>query len=198
MAPEAFAFSMIGLGNLALYALIFNVLLFIGPVKSSIIATLLTTYFAYLANRHWTYRDRPRSAVRREYTLFFAFNLIGLLIQAGVVGIAKYGFGLSETGHDRLAFNVASAAGICIATTFRFWSYRTFVFRHGPAGDVAAEVADSPLPIAGPTQPLAVPDEATPEQLTDAEFHELTASLELEAELNAAEQQPTPGAARIH
>lgn len=190
MAPEAFAFSMIGFGNLALYTLIFNVLLFIGPVKASIIATLLTTYFAYLANRHWTYRNRPRTAVRREYTLFFAFNMVGLLIQAGFVGIAKYGFGLSETGHDRLAFNLASAIGICIATTFRFWSYRTFVFKHGPTGEVTAG-SESPLPVAGPTQPLAVPDETADSDLTDAEFQQLTASLELEAE------EPTQGTARI-
>src|SRR4051812_3552332 len=172
MAPEAIAFSLIGLGNLALYTLIFNVLLSIGPVKSSVIATLLTTYLAYLANRHWTYRNRARSGLRREYTLFFAFNLIGLLIQAGFVGFAKYGLGLSETGHDRLAFNIASALGICVATCFRFWSYRTHVFKHHE-------------PVAAPTQPAAVPADTDEEQ----EFQQLTASIELESE---PQQPPAP------
>ncbi len=69
MAPEAVAFAAIGLGNLVLFFLIFNVLIFIGAVKATVIATLVTTYLAYLANRHWTYKDRPRRAVRREYTL---------------------------------------------------------------------------------------------------------------------------------
>jgi putative flippase GtrA len=182
MAPEAIAFSLIGLGNLALYTLIFNVLLSIGPVKSSVIATLLTTYLAYLANRHWTYRHRARSGLRREYTLFFAFNMVGLLIQAGFVGIAKYGFGLNEFGHDRLAFNLASALGICVATLFRFWSYRTFVFKHEPVAEV--DLPAEALPIAAPTQPAAVPTE-----LTDEELAQLTASLD-------AEQPPTP--ARTH
>jgi len=173
MAPEAVAFSLIGLGNLALYTLIFNVLLSIGPVKASVIATLLTTYLAYLANRHWTYRHRARSGLRREYTLFFAFNMVGLLIQAGFVGIAKYGFGLSEFGHDRLAFNLASALGICVATLFRFWSYRTFVFRHEPVADL--DLPAEALPIAAPTQPAVVPTEPT-----DEEFAQLAASLEAE------------------
>jgi len=166
IGPEAIAFGLIGLGNLALYTLIFNVLLMIGPVKASILATLVTTLLAYLANRHWTYRHRARSGLRREYTLFFAFNLIGMLIQAGFVGVAKYGFGLSETGHDRLAFNLASALGICVATCFRFWSYRTHVFKHHE-------------PVAAPTQPAAVP---TDEPGND-EFQQLTADIELEREV---------------
>jgi hypothetical protein len=102
--------------------------------------------------------------MRREYSLFFAFNLAGMVIQSGVVALAKYGVGWTEQG-DRLAFNVAQAVGIALATTFRFWVYRSFVFRTQPAVavvDVAAE-----------------PD-------TDEEFAQLTA--ELEAELAANEQ----------
>lgn len=139
LAPEAVAFGTIGLGNVVLYFLIFNALIFIGAVKATIIATVVTTYLAYLANRHWTYKDRPRRAQHREYTMFFAINMVGLLIQSAGTGLLKYGFGLSERPH-RLEFNIATAVCMCIATVFRFFTYRTIVFKQAAA--VADETGD--------------------------------------------------------
>lgn len=211
LAPEAVAFGVIGLANLGLYYVIFNALIFIGAVKSTVIATLVTTYLAYLANRHWTYKDRPRSALRREYTLFFAVNMGGLLIQSAGTGILKYGFDMSEA-HDRLAFNIATTICICTATLFRFWTYRTFVFAGTPA---AATEADE-LPVIAPAEgvPVHTPHahaapahrepvddldaelvDAELELAADEEFEQLTA--ELSAELKA-DDTPTEGAARIH
>jgi putative flippase GtrA len=215
LAPEAVAFGVIGLANLGLYYLIFNALIFIGAVKSTVIATLVTTYLAYLANRHWTYKDRPRSALRREYTLFFAVNMGGLLIQSAGTGILKYGFDMSES-HDRLAFNVATTVCICTATLFRFWTYRTFVFA-GTTDAIGAAPAADELPVVAPAEgvPVHTPHahpvpahrepaddlveaelaEAELELATDEEFGQLTA--ELSAEMKAGET-PTEGAARIH
>ncbi len=206
LAPEALAFGVIGLANLGLYYLIFNALFFIGAVKSTVIATLVTTYLAYLANRHWTYSDRPRSALRREYTLFFAVNMAGLLIQSAGTGILKYGFGMSEA-HDRLAFNVATTVCICTATLFRFWTYRTFVFKGAPATaevgvrpdlGVRAEISASAEPTADvPITETPVADlvETELELASDEEFEQLTA--ELTAEFKA-DDAPAEDAARIH
>ncbi|WP_205863586.1 GtrA family protein [Planosporangium mesophilum] len=154
VAPEAIAFAAIGLGNLVLYFLIFNALIFIGAVKATIIATLVTTYLAYLANRHWTYKDRPRRAMRREYTLFFAVNMVGLLMQSAGTGLLKYGFGMSER-QDRLAFNITTTVCICAATLFRFWTYRTFVFKDEPA--TTKVVAPEPAPAIAPAEGMPVP-----------------------------------------
>lgn len=143
LAPEALRFGAVGLANTVLYFLIFNVTMGIGAVKATVIATVITTTLSYLANRHWTYKNRPKTALRREYTLFFAFNLAGMVIQSGTVAIGKYGLGLSENS-DRLAFNAATCIGICLATLFRFWTYRTMVFAPGDAtADGAAETAAS-------------------------------------------------------
>src|SRR5215213_10137754 len=103
LAPEALAFGVIGAGNSALYLAITYVALSIGAVKATVIATVITTTLAYLANRYWTYRNHTRSALRREYSLFFGFNLVGMIIQSGAVTIGKYGFGLTEE-HDELLF----------------------------------------------------------------------------------------------
>src|SRR3954447_1649683 len=131
LAPEAIAFSVIGAANTALYLAITWVALPIGAVKATVLATVITTTLAYLANRYWTYRHHPRSALRREYTLFFGFNLVGMIIQSGAVAIAKYGFHLNESDHKLLIMAITLfAAGV--ATIFRFWSYRTFVFLKPP------------------------------------------------------------------
>jgi putative flippase GtrA len=182
MAPEAVAFSAIGLGNLVLYFLIFNALIFIGAVKATIIATLVTTYLAYLANRHWTYKNRPRRAMRREYTMFFAVNMVGLCIQSAGTGVLKYGFGMSER-QDRLAFNITTTVCICAATLFRFWTYRTFVFTDAPAAGRVS--APEPVPALAPAEgvPLPVPGHPEPtagtgrELSPDAEFEQLAVSM---------------------
>ncbi|HEX8627304.1 MAG TPA: GtrA family protein [Catenuloplanes sp.] len=150
LAPEAFAFGVIGAANSLLYFVIFNAAMGIGAVKSTVLATVVTTTLSYFANRHWTYKHRPRSALRREYTLFFAFNFAGLVIQSGAVAIGKYGLGYTEDRH-RLAFNLFTLIGVALATVFRFWAYRTFVFLKfapgspAPAVVAAMEPADRPL-----------------------------------------------------
>ena len=169
LAPEALRFGAVGLANTVLYFVIFNVTMGIGAVKATVIATVVTTTLSYLANRHWTYRHRPKTALRREYTLFFAFNLAGMVIQSGVVGVGKYGLGLSES-QDRLAFNAATCVGIGLATAFRFWAYRTMVFR--PADEVA--------PAAVPT----VPSQTDPLTADLADIRDVL-DVELRAELGA-------------
>src|SRR5690349_1184180 len=141
LAPEAFAFGIIGAANAALYFAITYVAMPIGAVKATVIATVVTTTLAYFANRYWTYRHHTRTALRREYTLFFGFNLVGMVIQSGCVAIGKYGFGLNEQ-HDELAFMGVTVIGIVIATVFRFWAYRTFVFLKPPVDGHEADLAD--------------------------------------------------------
>ena len=141
LAPEVVAFGVIGAGNTLLYMAITWAALPIGAVKASIIATLVTTTLAYLANRYWTYRKHTRTALRREYTLFFGFNLVGMVIQSGAVTIGKYGFGLTEE-RDAVLFMGVTLLGIAVATIFRFWAYRTFVFLKPPVDGHEAAVAE--------------------------------------------------------
>jgi putative flippase GtrA len=166
LAPEATAFGLIGIGNAILYFAIFNLTMTMGAVKATFVATAVTTTLAYVAHRYWTYRARPKTTVRREYALFVGFNIAGMFIQSGVIAVGKYGLGLNET-RDRIWFNVATAAGIGLATMFRFWAYRTLVFRPHPA--------DHALP----TTAVEALAEAYSEH---EEFQQLTAPLEVELE----------------
>jgi putative flippase GtrA len=141
LAPEAIAFAVIGAGNTLLYMAITWAALSIGAVKASVLATVITTTLAYFANRYWTYRHHTRTALRREYVLFFGFNLVGMVIQSGAIAIGKYGFGLTEE-RDELAFLAVTAIGVVVATVFRFWAYRTFVFLKPPVDGHEGDLAD--------------------------------------------------------
>ena len=186
IAPEAMRFGAVGLGNTVLYFVIFNITMGIGAVKATVIATVVTTTLSYLANRHWTYRHRPKTALRREYTLFFAFNLAGMLIQSGIVGIGKYGLGLSENT-DRLAFNIATCVGIGLATLFRFWAYRTLVFVAQTPEPAVARTPEPATATAGATEPMIASEPAIVSQSLPEPRDAAALDAELHAELAAAE-----------
>jgi putative flippase GtrA len=108
----------------------------LGPLTSVVIATAAATVFAFLGNKLWAFRHRNGSHVRRESVLFFVFNGIGLLIQLGVVAFVHYGLGLT----DSFSYNVANIIGIGIATCFRLYSYRRWVFLVAPDAPLAEQL----------------------------------------------------------
>ncbi|GAA2367586.1 GtrA family protein [Dactylosporangium salmoneum] len=141
LATELFKFAAVGGINTIIDFALVNALLFIGPLKAKIVAAIVATTVSYVLNRQWTYAQSDRSSVRREYVLFFALNGVGLLIQEAVLAVAKYGLHFSEANPgDRLAFNIANAVGIGLAMVFRFWAYRTWVFKT-PSGE-ESEIAE--------------------------------------------------------
>jgi putative flippase GtrA len=154
ISDEVIKFGVIGVINLvvnfAVVNLLWSTVLRNGELKAKAIATIVATTCAYFMNRHWTYRDRPKSTLRREYTLFLLFNAVGLVIEVAVVGIGKYGFGSTHI----LVLNLCTGIGIVIGTVFRFWAYRTHVFKLGippeaveePAAVTAAALATVPAP----------------------------------------------------
>jgi putative flippase GtrA len=95
-----------------------------GPILATTLANIVATVFAFMGNKFWAFRHRRGSHWRRESILFFVFNGIGILITDGVVAAVHYGLGL--TGN--VAFNVANLVGIALATLFRLYSYRRWVF----------------------------------------------------------------------
>jgi putative flippase GtrA len=96
----------------------------IGPLSAKAIAITAATLVSYLGNRFWTFRHRANHALIREWAVFIMLNLIGLLIAEASIGFTYYVLGL----HDVIAYNVASVAGTGLATVFRYWSYKKWVF----------------------------------------------------------------------
>jgi putative flippase GtrA len=102
-------------------------------VRASVIATVVAIVFNYVGFRYFTYRDRDKSGRTRELVLFLLFSVVGLVIENGVLYAATYGFGWDSP----LQSNVFKFLGIAVATLFRFWSYRSWVFKTLPARERA-------------------------------------------------------------
>jgi putative flippase GtrA len=96
------------------------------PVTASIISGALSIMVAYIGNRHWTWRDRPKGNLSREISLFFALNLIGLAIGTLTLAFSRYVLGFDSALADNISANVI---GVGIGTLFRFYSYRKWVFK---------------------------------------------------------------------
>ncbi|MEU2118780.1 GtrA family protein [Streptomyces sp. NPDC058700] len=129
-----------GLGvlvNLAVFNLV-RATTEIPMVRASLIATVVAIVFNYVGFRYFTYRDRDKSGRTKEMSLFLLFSVIGMVVENGVLYAATYGFGWDGP----LASNFFKFLGIGIATLFRFWSYRTWVFRALPAKE-AVQAAES-------------------------------------------------------
>ena len=101
-----------------------NVVIGLGPLTSKVVATTISTTFAYLGNRYWTFRHREQSGLGREYFLFFLLNGIALLFGMLTIGFTTYTLGLQDT----LSFNIANIVGVGLGTLFRYWSYKKWVF----------------------------------------------------------------------
>ena len=126
-------FGVIGLIAYVIDLTVFNLLRFAGgegplfdkPLTAKVISVLVATTFAYFGNRNWTFKDRTRSSFRREYTLFFAFNAVGMIISLSCLWISHYLLGFESALADNISANVI---GLILGTIFRFWGYHNWVF----------------------------------------------------------------------
>jgi putative flippase GtrA len=115
--------------------------------KTTSVAVAATSSF--FMNRHWTFRHRARTGLRREYSLFFLLNLVGLLIANACILVVEQGFNKSGA----LWFNLAQLAGLGLGMVFRFTTYKRWVFvsperaaARALAEGSVAEVDDSAQP----------------------------------------------------
>jgi putative flippase GtrA len=97
----------------------------VGPLVSNVIATAVATAVSYVGNRYWTFRHRQRTSMSREGVVFFVLNGIGLAIQLACLWFSTYVLGL----HDKLSYNIFLITGIGLATAFRYWAYKKWVWR---------------------------------------------------------------------
>ncbi|MGA8116469.1 MAG: GtrA family protein [Actinocatenispora sp.] len=127
----------------------------LGPLTSKTISVSIATTSAFFGNRYWTWRNRPRTNLAREYVLYFVMNAIGLGIALACLGFTYYVLGhywprLFQTA---LANNLSgNIVGNALGTLFRFWAYRRWVFV--PLAEEAVEPAT-----AGPTTESGSPTE---------------------------------------
>lgn len=128
LVHEMAKFGVVGVINTALSIGLLNLLQFklrlLGPLSALLVATVVAATASYFMNRHWSFRHRARSGLRREYILFFVLNGIGLLISEAVMATVAYGLGYRGV----FAVNMANLVGTGLGMIFRFWAYKRWVF----------------------------------------------------------------------
>lgn len=127
------------------------------------VSTCVATTLAFVGNRFWTWRHRERSGLTREYVRYFLLNAVGLGIALTCLAISHYGLGsIWPAFQTPVADNIAGQlVGTALGTTFRFWSYRRFVFlapapdSPGASGDASRDAGDPRTAGDGPDQHLS-------------------------------------------
>jgi putative flippase GtrA len=151
MVHELGKFGTVGAVAYVVDTALFAVLLLVmESLTAKTVAALIAATVAFVGNRFWTWRHRVRSGLAREYLLYFSLNGVGLAISLAVLGVSHYLLGtiwpvLQTPLADLISANVI---GLAAGTSFRFWSYRRFVFReHAPGlGPEPAPGADQLSP----------------------------------------------------
>ena len=110
------------------------------------VATMVAAAVTFVGNRYWTFRHRERTGMGRETVMFIVLNLVGILIQQACIELAKEAFG----SHDKFTLNAGFLVGVALATLFRFWSYRKWVWLAQQPADPAAAADTRPI---HPTDP---------------------------------------------
>ncbi|MDP9101451.1 MAG: GtrA family protein [Actinomycetota bacterium] len=106
---------------------VFHFAVGLGPTTSKALSTVIAVAASYVGNRLWSFAhriDQESPTHGRDATAYLVINAVGLVITLVPVDVIHYV--LHHTGG--VAFNLGSVIGTGMATVFRFWSYRRFVF----------------------------------------------------------------------
>ena len=114
---------------------VFNVLRLAGtaPVGAKALSSVLAVAVAFAGSRWWTWSDRAGPGLAQQSALFVLFSALGAGLQLLCLVFSREVLGLRDALSDNLSANVV---GMALATAFRFWAFRTFVFApDGPGRD---------------------------------------------------------------
>jgi putative flippase GtrA len=133
LVHEVVKFGIVGAVNVVVDVGIFNALLFgpleHKPISAKFISTTVAIVSSYFMNRHWTWRHRARTGIRRELPMFLVLSGVGLGVTLGCLAVSHYGLGFTSKLADNLAANVV---GLALGMVWRFWSFKRWVFLAPP------------------------------------------------------------------
>ncbi|WP_305095006.1 GtrA family protein [Prescottella sp. R16] len=103
------------------------------PITANVTAVLVATVLSYVLNREWAFTARGGRERRHEAALFFVVAGVGLVINQLPLAVSRYAFALQTPHVSPAAENIAdfvsaTVVGTLLATVFRWWAMRRFVF----------------------------------------------------------------------
>lgn len=97
-------------------------------LEAKFASSLLAIIFTFFGNKYWTFNlrtsDRHYSI---EVLLFVGINLLGMAINILTLWFSHYVLGLTSLLADNISGNLV---GTALATAFRFYATRSFVFKN--------------------------------------------------------------------
>lgn len=144
LSGQALRFLLVGGAATVVDVGLFNVLHYavgVGPLSAKVLSTLVAGVAAFLGNRQWSFGDQQAARLGRQAWAFVAVSAVALGLGLVPLAITRYAFGLTGA----VAINVsANVVGLAVATVFRFYGCRRWVFLPVP-GVAVLPVRDEPV-----------------------------------------------------
>ena len=120
-------FAVVGLAAYGTDVAVFNALRLadMAPVGAKAVSSMLAVAVAFTGSRRWTWPDRSGPGLVRQSALFVLLSALAAGLQLLCLVVSREVLGLRDAVSDNVSANVV---GMALATAFRFWSFRTFVF----------------------------------------------------------------------
>lgn len=135
LLPQLMRFAVIGGAGFVVDVGGFNLLRYAGPdghglmyryvLGAKLISGILGIVVAWLGNRYWVFRATRRDKLHHEFVLFLVVSVIGVAMTLLCLWVSHYLMGLTSQLDDNISANLI---GLGMATLFRFWAYKRFVF----------------------------------------------------------------------
>ena len=125
-------FALVGVAAYGTDVAVVNVLRAVGtaPLGAKVVSSVLAIAVAFAGSRWWTWPDRSGSGIVGQSALFVFFSVLAAGLQLLCLVVSRELLGLRDAVSDNVSANVV---GMALATAFRFWAFRTYVFPVRPA-----------------------------------------------------------------
>jgi len=127
--------TLIDLGVLNLEMLVFNVAAGWYFVLFKAVSFVFATTNSYFWNKFWTFESGSR-VTAGEYGRFFAFTIVGTLIDVGVASLIVNGIHAPGGVSPKLWANIGAVIAVFVSMLWNFASYKLFVFKKHPGENV--------------------------------------------------------------
>lgn len=125
---EVLRFAVTGLAAYLTDLAVFNALLLGAGTPSAwakVLSSAAAITVAFLGSRWFTWPQRAGDRPARTYAMFVLFSVLAALLQLGCLVVSRDLLGFTSALADNVS---ANGIGMALATVFRFWTFRTYVF----------------------------------------------------------------------
>ncbi len=123
----------------------------VGPISSKVASTVVSGALAFLGNRQFSFGEQHARTMGRQAWAFAAVSAVALGLGLVPLAVARYGLGMTGP----VAINVsANVIGLGVATAFRFYGCRRWVFATPAAPTVSTAPASAVRPARVPEHVL--------------------------------------------